>query len=171
MLRFVILCRVSVLCAFCGAFCTQTFAADKVYMNVVSNQGPIQGDPKSPHTGKGISVNQFSFSLEAPRDAATGQASGKRQHEPIKIVKDVDTASPKLFKAATSGGHLKQVVFQVYRIGPGGREELYETISLKNPILSSVHSTGGKSSAPQEELSFSYEEIQYSYTQQKPSGR
>lgn len=173
MFRIVLLCRVLLLSIFCLAFCAQTFAADHVYMNIVGNQGSFQGDPKSPHGREWIPVTQYNMSLEKPRDAATGQAAGKRQHDPIRITKEVDEASPKILKAASTGGHLKQVVFQVYRTGAGGREELYETIRLINPIISSVHASGGgagKSSAPQEELSFAYEEIQYTYTEQKAPG-
>lgn len=173
MLRLVFLCRVLLLSVFCWAFGAQAYAADKVYMNVVGNQGSIEGDAKSPHGRAWIPVQQYNFSLEAPRDAATGHASGKREHEPIRVIKDMDAASPKLLQAATTGGHIKQVTFQVYRVGAGGREELYETIRLVNPIISGVHASGGgagKSSAPQEELSFAYEEIQYNYTQQKAPG-
>ncbi|HUM05999.1 MAG TPA: hypothetical protein VLT90_11110 [Terriglobales bacterium] len=35
-----------------------------------------------------------SGSVKSPRDAATGQASGKRQHEPVKVVKDTNSAAP-----------------------------------------------------------------------------
>jgi hypothetical protein len=32
--------------------------------------------------------------VEAPRDIATGHASGKRQHQPITVIKSVDKSSP-----------------------------------------------------------------------------
>jgi hypothetical protein len=37
-----------------------------------------------------------SSSAPSPRDAASGQASGKRQHEPVTVHKEVDAATPKL---------------------------------------------------------------------------
>ena len=37
-----------------------------------------------------------SSSAPSPRDAASGQASGKRQHQPVTVRKEVDAASPKL---------------------------------------------------------------------------
>jgi len=40
------------------------------------------------------------FTLVSPRDAATGQASGKRSHKPFVVVKQWDAASPLL----SSGG-------------------------------------------------------------------
>ena len=37
---------------------------------------------------------QFSFAAQSPRDAATGQASGKRQYKPVTIVKEWGAVSP-----------------------------------------------------------------------------
>jgi len=45
----------------------------------------------------------FDFGTETPRDVATGQASGKRQHEPITIVRQTDSASPLLLQALAGG--------------------------------------------------------------------
>jgi type VI secretion system secreted protein Hcp len=42
-------------------------------------------------------------------DANSGMASGKRQHQPFVIVKEVDKASPKLMQAASSGQHFTEV--------------------------------------------------------------
>jgi hypothetical protein len=35
-------------------------------------------------------------SAKSPKDAASGQATGKRQHEPVTVKKEVDAATPKL---------------------------------------------------------------------------
>ncbi len=58
--------------------------------------GDVNGDgvPDAVATKAGSSKDQ------ASHDAATGQASGKRQHEPITIVKETDKATP---LAAASG--------------------------------------------------------------------
>jgi hypothetical protein len=37
----------------------------------------------------------FNFEVQAPRDMATGQASGKRMHKPFVITKELDKMSPK----------------------------------------------------------------------------
>ena len=39
----------------------------------------------------------------APRDAASGLATGRRMHKPFTITKEVDKASPLLMKACASG--------------------------------------------------------------------
>jgi type VI secretion system secreted protein Hcp len=48
-------------------------------------------------------VLSFSFGVQSPRDVATGQASGKRQHDPIVIVREVDSASPLLLRGLNLG--------------------------------------------------------------------
>jgi len=53
--------------------------------------------------GGSAPVLAFDFGVESPRDAATGQASGKRQHSPITIVREVDSASPLLYAGLAAG--------------------------------------------------------------------
>lgn len=44
-------------------------------------------------------VHATSYGVVAPRDPATGQATGKRQHKPLNFVKSVDRTSPQYFQA------------------------------------------------------------------------
>jgi|SRR5690349_21448863 type VI secretion system secreted protein Hcp len=45
----------------------------------------------------------------APRDAATGQATGRRIHQALTFTKETDVASPKLMQASTVGTRIKKV--------------------------------------------------------------
>lgn len=54
-------------------------------------QAPAAAGQKSTHA------------VTSPRDAATGQASGKRQHKSITFTKELDKSSPLLAKAAAAG--------------------------------------------------------------------
>lgn len=49
----------------------------------------------------------------ASRDAASGLATGKRQHKPVTITKSIDKASPVLAKALASGSPLSNVRIEV----------------------------------------------------------
>jgi type VI secretion system secreted protein Hcp len=53
--------------------------------------------------GGTAAVLAFDFGTETPRDAATGQASGRRQHAPITLVRQTDSASPLLLQALAGG--------------------------------------------------------------------
>lgn len=49
---------------------------------------------------KGAAVSSstaLSHSIKSPRDAASGLATGKRQHKPMTITKELDKSSPQLF--------------------------------------------------------------------------
>jgi len=49
---------------------------------------------------KGVAVRSsvaLSHSVTSPRDAASGLATGKRQHKPMTITKELDKSSPQLF--------------------------------------------------------------------------
>ncbi|MDQ8186872.1 type VI secretion system tube protein Hcp [Pelagicoccus sp. SDUM812002] len=59
----------------------------------------IKGESKSADQKDWIDIVSVS-GLVSPRDAASGLATGKRQHKPITIVKQVDKSSP-LFQASS----------------------------------------------------------------------
>lgn len=144
---------------------TPALAATNIFMSISSTQGSSKGDEKSPYGSQWIPVLQFNQSVVSPRDNATGQASGKRQHETIKVVKVVDASSPQLQRAAVTREHLKEVVFEFYRPNGKGTERdkagLYQTIRLTDAIIT-IQKNG-----PTEEISFNYEKIEITYAQQK----
>lgn len=47
-------------------------------------------------SGQNAAINTSHSNIKNGREAASGQASGKRQHEPLQIKKEIDKASPKL---------------------------------------------------------------------------
>jgi type VI secretion system secreted protein Hcp len=164
--------RTSLVSFLCVVLAAPVYAATNIYMSITGGKpGQFAGDSKSPHGSQWIPIVQINESVAAPRDSATGQASGKRQHEPIKVVKEIDASSPQLRKAVTTGEHLKEVVFQFYRSGAQGKDELYETIRLSDAIITGIENRGsgnaGRGERPTEEISFEYEKIEFTYAQQK----
>lgn len=86
--------------------------------------------------GKGGAIGGlgFSYLVKSPRDLASGQASGKRQHGPIVVTKTVGTASPQIFQALVTNEVLKSVVVDL----PGGEDGNGYTIKLSNATVSEV---------------------------------
>jgi type VI secretion system Hcp family effector len=84
----------------------------------------------------------------APRDVATGQMSGKRQHSDISIVKAVGDSSPMFARALSTGEVLTSVDFTFFH-GTAEKPEIYKTIHMTNVMVSSIKplpsSGGGKS--------------------------
>ena len=74
----------------------------------------------------------FSYGVKSPRDAASGQATGKRQHGPVVFTKRVGTASPQLFQALANNESLKSVVVNL-PVEEGGY-----TVKLTNASISEI---------------------------------
>lgn len=105
----------------------------------VTIEGTRQGKFKAdggPKFGDRIPVLRFTYELEAPRDVATGQSSGKRQHNQVRIVKDWSAASPQFFQAMVTNEILKSVLIEVFRATQTGQEELIATIRLTDATIS-----------------------------------
>ena len=84
-----------------------------------------------------IEVLSFNHEVKAPRDVATGQASGRRQYQPIIIRKRIDKASPYLMKAMMDNTPLT-VTLKLYRAGADGQPVQYYTIKLQDALVSSL---------------------------------
>jgi type VI secretion system secreted protein Hcp len=86
-------------------------------------------------------VISFSFGEKAPLDTGTGQATGRRQHNPIVIVKETDSASPLLYKALLTNEAIKSAVLSFARPNASGKEEVYQTIELTNGAIVGLQTT------------------------------
>ncbi len=165
----------------------QVSSQDEIYMQVSGAHGMIAGESKdSAHPGwivlrsvrsaQSFATNQRATTelataqaVKSPRDAASGQATGKRQQEPVKpssasggssgienrhseefiVTKTTDKSSPQLMKAATSGEHLKEVVIDFCKGGVSKRR-----LVLKDAIISSFNNAPHGDRVPAETMTF-----------------
>jgi type VI secretion system secreted protein Hcp len=91
-------------------------------------------------------------------DANSGMSVGKRQHNPITITKEVDSASPSLFKAATSHQVLKQVAITFQGSGAGAGK-MAQKIVLTNATIASIKKVGNA-----EQITLNYETSEVTWT-------
>jgi type VI secretion system Hcp family effector len=89
-------------------------------------------------------IEVASFQWSASRGMSAGSASsgagaGKASVGEIVITKQTDSASPKLFQAATSGRHFNQVVLEMRKAGG----QAYETYVLSDVMVASVRASSG----------------------------
>jgi type VI secretion system secreted protein Hcp len=117
-------------------------------------------------TGKSIEVYSYSWGIQSPRDLATGQASGKRQHKPFIITKELDRSTPLLFNKLVNNSTIPFCVIQFVHKMSDGSSEPYMTITLTNAQVSEVVSHKGDTRSPEvrqlnetEEVSFTYQKI------------
>lgn len=94
----------------------------------------------------------------SPREAASGLPTGKRQHKPFTITKEIDKATPKLMEACVNGTHVGDVEIWSRE---GGQAQLRYT--LKDAIITSYsvsRDPADTSARPIESITFSYERME-----------
>lgn len=104
-----------------------------------AKQGQFKGGSRNPKRKDWVDVLSFEFGLISPRDSATGEATGKRQYQPIRITKKWDPATPQLMQAVVTNEILETVRFEFERIGVDGAEYVYQTVQLTNATVAEIH--------------------------------
>ncbi len=143
-----------------------------IYISVDgTKQGRFKGEVARAGVS-GITVLRFQYMVSSPRDPQSGLPTGKRQHSPVTITKQIDASTPQFFSALTSNEGLKSVVIEFTRPGPNGQERVYYTVKLTNANISRIyHYTGVSPAAGQppenddlEDISLTFQKIEITYT-------
>ena len=108
-------------------------SGQRVFMTV---SGKTQGAFTGENNASRMEVTGFEMEMISPRDMASGQATGKRQHTPILIQKATGAASSQFFKAFTTNEQLTTVTFEVYKPMTTGGDVLDYKIILTNSSIS-----------------------------------
>lgn len=109
----------------------------------VAIQGKVQGAFRGNNKpGSSSPIISFQYELQAPRDASTGQASGKRQYAPITILKEWGVSAPQLYQALVSNEVLTSVVIQL--IDPHSPKRVSQTFHLTDATVLQMHHIGDK---------------------------
>ena len=85
----------------------------------------------------------------------------RRVSDPVVIVKTLDETSSFFVNAAASGETFTYVMFEFKRT-VGTTTEVYQTVTLTNAIVSSVREINGNGGRPMQEVSFTFQKIEYS---------
>lgn len=110
------------------------FAAEYVYMNCPTLPGDVTLKGRENFTD----VLGFNHEVVSPRDVASGQATGKRQHMPLRLVIPQGKNTPLLFKALSNNEIIPKLEIDFWRTTPTGIETLYMKYELENVGVSSV---------------------------------
>ena len=102
------------------------------------NQGDIQGSVTEAGKEGTIRVLGFGHDLHIPLDPLSGDPTGKRIHGPLRIIKPLDRATPKLYQALVTGEQLTHVRIRFYRTGPAGSEEQHYTVLVEDAQITSI---------------------------------
>ena len=104
-----------------------------------AKQGRLAGEStREVHKGK-LSGIGFSYEVSWPRDAPSGQATGKRQHGAVTFTKEWGAASPQLFTALVTNEVITSALFEFVRTNDVGVEHVFHTIRLTNASITGIH--------------------------------
>jgi len=135
-------------------------------------QGDIKGGVTQKEREGSILVHAFDNEILSPRDPASGLPTGKRTHEPVTIVKEVDRSTPQLWAALVNNENLTQWRLDFWSAEPtqGVAEKLIYSISLVNASIASIHEfmddnqVAAQASLPlQNEITFTYQKIEWTW--------
>jgi len=185
LLRFIL--RVSaVLGALAGLLCFVHADAQAVERLTVERAAPIYMNCSnltrglSSSRGSGwIELQSFQWGVgrgvTSPRDASSGGAANREASAPsvseIVVTKTVDSASPNLFSRAVETKQLvKSCTVDMDKPARNGNQE-YLSFTMKDVIVTSVHMAGNPGDTnPQEQVSFAFGKIEYSYKSEQSNG-
>ncbi|MGK3992676.1 Hcp family type VI secretion system effector [Sorangium sp. So ce1024] len=139
-------------------------------------QGAIDGSVTQKGREKTIAVIAVQHQIISPRDPATGMPSGKRQHKPFVITKELDKATPLLYNALVNNESISEWELKFYTPGTQatkniGKEQNHYTVKLTNATVASIdfymentrRPPEGKDVPEYEKIAFTYQKIEWSY--------
>ncbi|MEP7104401.1 MAG: type VI secretion system tube protein TssD [Chloroflexota bacterium] len=136
-------------------------AAAHIFMSAKGQKtGDFLGDSNQKGHQADTTVLAYSYEIVSPRDAASGQATGKRQHKPISITKALGSNSPQYLNALATNETINTVVINFFKADKGGSLVNYYRVTLTDASLADIsqHSiSGGEVS---EDYSFTFRKIQ-----------
>ena len=122
-------------------------------------QGKLKGESQRAGRSDAMDVAFGSSTVSAPRDVATGLASGKIQYGPVTVTKAWGAASPQIALALSTNEVLKKVALSFWGIGADGVERIQNTITLTNANVSSIVRHLDASGNLVEDVSFTFQRI------------
>jgi type VI secretion system secreted protein Hcp len=147
------------------------------YLRLVGEKsGEIRGSVTQKGRENKILVIAAGHDIVTPRDAASGQATGKRTHKPLVITKELDRASAPLHQVQADNETLREWELQFWtpqlKGGSGvGAEVQYFTIALTNASIAGINMQMPNTRHPDlakleifEEVAFTYQKIEWTWT-------
>ena len=109
------------------------------YLTVIGNkQGQFKAEGVPVQHKASIPVLAFVMELASARGAAAGPVTGKRQYQPVTVVKEWGAASPQGLAACATNEVLSTVKIEFSKTKPTGDENTFQTVTLTNATLSDV---------------------------------
>lgn len=120
------------------------------------------------HKGE-IEVQSWSWNVtNVNLGSGTGSGKGKANPGDFTFVHGYDKASPILAKKCAQGVHFPTVVVTARKSGEGQKDFL--VVKMKEVFITSVHPAGSQGGDIMEQVSMSYQQIDFAYKSQDEKG-
>lgn len=126
------------------------------------SNGIAGSNTKGKREGSSVVV-EFNHKVYSPTDDQRGIFTGARVHMPVRVVKEIDTASPQLYQACAQGQTLEELKVSWYRINPNGGEELYFSHTFTGVKVASVEEVLPNTKDPSKATQTHLEEVRFMY--------
>jgi type VI secretion system secreted protein Hcp len=147
--------------------------AETVHLYLKANGMDIHGNSTQVSLGRENSIECLSYfsDVKTAREAGSGLATGRRQYEPLRILKRIDKSTPLIAKALRRN-EVIEGVFKFFRPTPNGdgTTEQFFTVKIEKARVASqrlvspnVIAPALASEPPQEEVSFVFHTITWTY--------
>lgn len=117
-----------------------------------------------------ITVVSLEGNVFVPTDPQSGQPSGQRVHEALKVTKMFDKSSPMLYQALATGEQISRVELKAYRTSTSGTQEHYFTITLEKATITKIRTwmpntkdLSAEKFTHHEDVSLSYKKISWDH--------
>jgi len=137
------------------------------YMKLTGEtQGELKGSVTQAGREDSIMVIGWNHGVRSPRDVGSGQATGKRQHLPLTITKELDKSTPLLMNVMVNNENVTGWELRCWRPSATGVEEQHYTVEMVNATVSEIRTESLNNKYPEnlnhkerEHVSFTYQKI------------
>lgn len=133
-------------------------------------QGEIKGSVTQAGREDSILIVGFHHEVESPMDTSSGHTTGKRQHKPLVVTKEIDRATPLLMNALINNENISDFALRFWRPSKTGKEVQYYTVQLQNARISNIRQEMLNNQYPEnmqhpvrEQIAFVYQKIIWTY--------
>lgn len=148
--------------------------AETVHLSLKANGQDIKGESTQTSLGRDGTIECVFFeqSVKTARETGSGQATGRRQYDPLVVRKRIDKSTPLLWKALVQNEKIDGT-FKFFRPNPtgDGTTEQFYTVEIKDGRLHSIRNyvpdtiePTSSMDPPLEEVRFLFKKIIWTFT-------
>jgi len=115
-----------------------------------AKQGQFKGDVTKDDKGiekDSVGIYSVDYGIDIPRDATSGLPTGKRQHHPVTIVKQVGPSTINLLTAVSNNEIISNATLSFFKPDGTGKLAKFLTIELTNATISSYNVSSSEETA------------------------